>query len=75
MPVTITIIDDAIEEDNEGFYLFISNYTSLNHSESNSANASDDIHYMNRVTHVVIYDLDFPGMIVSCDSSNIGRHK
>ena len=75
MPTTINIIDDDTSETSERFFLFITNYTSLNHSDSNSTNASDYIQYTNRVAHVVIYDHDFPGMIVWCNSSDIGSQE
>ena len=56
-PVTIHIIGDNIAEPEEGFFLFITTYTSLN--QSNSTNVSEDVEVMDRVALVRIRDDDF----------------
>ena len=53
-PVTIHIIDDSTTETEEGFFLFITNYTSLD--QGYSIHASDDVIFGNRVALVRIYD-------------------
>ena len=71
-PVTIRIIADDTQETVEGFYLFITNYTSLN--QSSSANVSDDIQFINRVALVRIQDafrLNFNGEVLLCNNSGI----
>ena len=69
-PVTIRIIDDNTQEIEEGFYLYIANYTSLN--QSSSSTISDDIQFINRVALVRIEDsLKLNGEILLCNDSGI----